>query len=95
MKMSEVNMFLLDRIEEEDKEYYDRIFNEYKTAYLKMYNNCRVPTDEELKEYLETSLESAYDFKADFVYELNDDDLIVDNLYEFTEFFSKNVDRLI
>ena len=88
-------MFLLDRIEKEDKEYYDKIFNEYKTAYLKMYNNCRVPTDEELKEYLETSLESAYDFKADFVYELNDDDLIVDNLYEFTEFFSKNVDRLV
>ena len=88
-------MFLLDRIEEEDKEYYDRIFNEYKTAYLKMHNNCRVPTDEELKEYLETSLESAYYFKADFVYELNDDDLIVDNLYEFTEFFSRNVDRLI
>lgn len=25
----------------------------------------------------------------------NDDDLIVDNLYEFTEFFSKNVDRLV
>ena len=88
-------MFLLDRIEEEDKEYYDRIFNEYKTAYLKMHNNCRVPSDEELKEYLETSLESAYDFKADFVYELNDDDLILDNLYEFTEFCSKNIERLL
>ena len=88
-------MWLLDRIEEEDKEYYDRIFNEYKTAYLKMYNDCRVPTDEELKEYLETRLETAYDFKADFVNELNDDDLILDNLYEFTEFCSKNVDRLI
>ena len=88
-------MFLLDRIEEEDKEYYDKIFNEYKTAFLKTNHDCRVPTDEELKEYLETSLESAYDFKADFVYELNDDDLIVDNLYEFTEFFSKNVDRLV
>ena len=88
-------MFLLDRIEKEDKEYYDKIFNEYKTAYLKMYNNCRVPTDEELKEYLETSLESAYDFKADFVNELDEDDVIMDNLYEFTEFFSKNVDRLV
>ena len=88
-------MWLLDRIEEEDKEYYDRIFNEYKTAYLKMYNDCRVPTDEELREYLETRLETAYDFKADFVNELNDDDLILDNLYEFTEFCSKNVDRLI
>ena len=88
-------MWLLDRIEEEDKEYYDKIFNEYKTAYLKMYNDCRVPTDEELKEYLETKLETAYEFKADFVYELNDDDLILDNLYEFTEFFSKNVDRLL
>lgn len=88
-------MWLLDRIEEEDKEYYDRIFNEYKTAFLKTNYDCRVPTDEELKEYLETRLETTYDFKADFVNELNDDDLIVDNLYEFTEFFSKNVDRLV
>ena len=86
-------MWLLDRIEEEDKEYYDKIFNEYKTAFCKQHNYHW--TDEELKEYLETSLESAYDFKADFVNELNDDDLIVDNLYEFTEFFSKNVNRLI
>lgn len=88
-------MFLLDRIEEEDKEYYDKIFNAYKTAYLKMYNDCRVPTDEELKEYLEARLETAYKFKADFVYEQNYDDLIVDNLYEFTEFFSENVEELV
>ena len=37
--MSEVNMFLLDRIEEEDKEYYDKIFNEYKTAFCKQHNS--------------------------------------------------------
>lgn len=86
-------MWLLDRIEEEDKEYYDRIFNEYKTAFLKQDNYHW--TDDEIREYLETQLELAIEFKADFVYELNDDDLIVDNLYEFTEFFSKNVDRLI
>ena len=86
-------MWLLDRIEEENKEYYDRIFNEYKTAFLKKFG-CDW-TDEQIRKYLETSLESAYDFKADFVYELNDDDLIVDNLYEFTEFFSKNVESLL
>ena len=86
-------MWLLDRIEEENKEYYDRIFNEYKTAFRKQHNYHW--TDEEIREHLETSLESAYDFKADFVYELNDDDLIVDNLYEFTEFFSKNVESLL
>ena len=86
-------MFLLDRIEKEDKEYYDRIFNEYKTAFRKQHNYQW--TDEQIREHLENELEIAYDFKADFVYELNDDDLIVDNLYEFTEFFSKNVDRLV
>ena len=86
-------MFLLDRIEEEDKEYYDKIFNEYKNAFLKKFKNDW--DDEAIRERLENELELAYDFKADFVYELNDDDLIVDNLYEFTEFFIKNVDRLV
>lgn len=86
-------MWLLDRIEEEDKEYYDKIFNEYKTAFLKNFEYDW--TDEEIRAHLENALESAYEFKADFVYELNDDDLIIDNLYEFTEFFSKNVDRLL
>lgn len=46
-------------------------------------------------EALENHLDDNYDFKADFVYELRDDDLIIDNLYEFTEFFIKNVDRLL
>lgn len=85
-------MWLLDRIEEEDKEYYDKIFNEYKTAFRKHLLNW---TDDEIREHLETQLELAIEFKADFVYELIDDDLIVDNLDKFTEFFSKNVDRLI
>lgn len=86
-------MWLLDRIEEKDKEHYDKIFNEFKTAFLKKFG-CDW-TDEQIRERLENELEIAYDFKADFVYELNDDDLIVDNLYEFTEFFIKNVDRLV
>ena len=88
-------MFLLDQIEEKDKEYYDKIFNEYKTAFRKRYDKHCTYTDAEIREYLETRLETAYDFKADFVYELNDEDLIVDNLYEFTEFFSKNVEELV
>ena len=86
-------MWLLEQIEEKDKEYYDKIFNEYKTAFLKQHNYHW--TDEEIREYLENSLEDAYDFKADFVNELNDDDLILDNLYEFTEFCSKNIERLL
>ena len=86
-------MWLLDQIEEKDKEYYDKIFNEYKTAFLKQHNYHW--TDEQIREHLKIYLEDAYDFKADFVYELNDDDLILDNLYEFTEFFSKNVERLL
>lgn len=86
-------MFLLDRIEEEDKEYYDKIFNEFKTAFLKKFE-CDW-TDEQIRERLENELEIAYDFKADFVNELNDDDLILDNLYEFTEFCSKNIERLM
>ena len=86
-------MFLLDQIEEKDKEYYDKIFNEYKTAFRKQHNYHW--TDKEIREYLENSLESAYDFKADFVNELNDDDLILDNLYEFTEFCSTNIERLL
>ena len=86
-------MFLLDQIEEKDKEYYDNIFNEYKTAFLKQHNYHW--TDKEIREYLENSLESAYDFKADFVNELNEDDLILDNLYEFTEFCSKNIESLL
>lgn len=88
-------MWLLDQIEEKDKEYYDKIFNEYKTAFRKRYDKHCTYTDAEIREYLETRLETAYDFKADFVYELNDEDLIVDNLYEFTEFCSKNIERLL
>lgn len=86
-------MWLLDRIEEKDKEYYDKIFNEYKTAFLKQHNYHW--TDEEIRHSLENSLEDAYDFKADFVNELNEDDLILDNLYEFTEFCSKNIESLL
>ena len=86
-------MFLLDQIEEKDKEYYDKIFNEYKTAFRKQHNYHW--TDKEIREHLENSLESAYDFKADFVNELNDDDLILDNLYAFTEFCSTNIERLL
>lgn len=86
-------MFLLDQIEEKDKEYYDKIFNEFKTAFLKKFK-CDW-TDEQIRERLENELEIAYDFKADFVNELNDDDLILDNLYEFTEFCSKNIKRLL
>lgn len=86
-------MWLLDRIEEEDKEYFDKIFNEFKTAFLKKFG-CDW-TDEQIRERLENELEIAYDFKADFVYELNDEDLILDNLYEFTEFCSKNIERLL
>ena len=86
-------MFLLDQIEEKDKEYYDKIFNEYKTAFRKQHNYHW--TDEEIRELLENNLESAYDFNADFVNELNEDDLILDNLYEFTEFCSKNIERLM
>lgn len=86
-------MFLLDQIEEKDKEYYDKIFNEYKTAFLKKFR-CDW-TDEQIRERLENELKIAYDFKADFVYELNNDDLILDNLYEFTEFCSKNIERLM
>lgn len=86
-------MWLLDRIEEKDKEYYDKIFNEYKTAFRKQPNYQW--TDEQIREHLENSLEDAYDFKADFVNELNEDDLILDNLHEFTEFCSKNIERLL
>lgn len=89
-------MWLLDQIEEKDKEYYDRIFKEYKTAYCKAYGKDRTFTDEEVRHSLEYSLEDAYEFKADFVNEeLNEDDLILDNLYEFTEFCSKNIKRLL
>ena len=86
-------MWLLEQIEEKDKEYYDKIFNEFKTAFRKQHNYHW--TDEEIREHLENSLENAYEFKSDFVNELNDDDLILDNLYEFTEFLSKNVERLL
>ena len=84
---------LLDRIEETDKEYYDKIFNEYKTAFRKQHNYHW--TDEDIREHLKQELEFAYGFKADFFNELNDDDLILDNLHEFTEFFSKNIERLM
>ncbi len=86
-------MWLLDQIEEKDKEYYDKIFNEYKNAFLKKFR-CDW-TDEQIRERLENELEIAYDFKADFVNELNEDDLILDNLHEFTEFCSKNIERLM
>ena len=86
-------MFLLDRIEEEDKEYYDKIFNEYKTAFRKQHQYNW--TDEQIREHLENNLEYDYGFKQDFVFELNEDDLILDNLEEFTEFCSKNIERLL
>lgn len=88
-------MWLLDQIEEKDKEYYDKIFNEYKTAYCKAYGKDRTFTNKEIRHSLENSLEDAYDFKADFVNELRDDDLILDNLHEFTEFCSANIERLL
>lgn len=84
---------LLDLIEEKDKEYYDRIFNEYKTAFRKKFK-CDW-TDEQIRERLENELDIAYEFKADFVNNLNDDDLILDNLYEFSEFCSNNIERLL
>lgn len=86
-------MWLLDQIEEKDKEYYDKIFNEYKTAFRKRYSYHW--TDEEIRKHLENSLENDYEFKYDFVNQLNDDDLILDNLYEFTEFCSENIERLL
>lgn len=86
-------MWLLDQIEEKDKEYYDKIFNAYKKVFLK--KHLFHWTDEEIRENLERDLEEAYSFKADFVNELNEDDLILDNLYEFTEFCSKNIKRLL
>ena len=89
----EKNMWLLNQIEKKDKEYYDKIFNEYKTAILKKFKNDW--DDESIREHLKQELEFAYGLKADFFNELNEDDLILDNLYEFTEFFSKNVDRLL
>lgn len=86
-------MFLLDQIEEKDKEYYDKIFNEYKTAFLKKFKNNW--DDEAIREHLKQELEFAYDFKAIFVYQLAGNDLILDNLYEFTEFCSTNIERLL
>ena len=86
-------MFLLDQIEEKDKEYYDKIFNEYKTAFLKKFKNNW--DDEAIREHLKQELEFAYDFKAIFVYQLAGNDLILDNLHEFTEFCSKNIERLL
>lgn len=86
-------MWLLDQIEEKDKEYYDKIFNEYKTAFLKKFKNDW--DDESIREHLKQELEFADGFKADFVHELNEDDLILDNLDEFTEFCSKNIERLL
>ena len=86
-------MFLLDRIEKEDKEYYDRIFNEYKTAFRKQHNYQW--TDEQIREHLKNSLEFVYGFKQDFVNELDEDDVIMDNLYEFTEYCSENIAGLL
>ena len=105
-------MWLLNQIEKKDKEYYDKIFNEYKTALLKKFKNDL--DDEDIREHLKQELEFAYEFKADFFNEyliqelefayglnadffneLNEDDLILDNLEEFTEFCSKNIERLM
>lgn len=85
---------LLDRIEEKDKEFYDKIFNEYKTAYCKAYGKNRTFTDEEVRHSLEYRLED-YEFKAEFVNELCKDDLILNNLHEFAEFCSKNIHMLL
>lgn len=95
-------MWLLDQIEKKDKEYYDRIFNEYKTAFLKNFRNDW--DDKAIREHLKQELEFAYEFQADFLnelnipdnlYELNVHDSILDNLHEFTEFFSENIERLL
>jgi hypothetical protein len=86
-------MWLLDQIEEKDKEHYDKIFNEFKTVYCKAYGKNF--TDEAIRKHLKRELEIAYELKADFVHELNEDDLILDNLAEFTEFCSKNIERLL
>ncbi len=86
-------MWLLDRIEEEDKEYYDKIFNEYKTAFRKQHNYHW--TDEEIREHLNNSLEFVCGFKQDFINELDEDDLILDNLDKFTEYVSKNIAGLL
>ena len=88
-----INKWLLDQIEEKDKKYYDKIFNEYKTAFLKKFKNDL--DDKDIREHLKQELEFAYGLKADFVHELNEDDLILDNLHEFTEFCSKNIERLL
>lgn len=87
------NKWLLDQIEEKDKEYYDKIFNEYKTAFLKKFKNDL--DDKDIREHLAQELEFAYGLKADFVHELNEDDLILNNLYEFTEFCIKNIEGLM
>jgi len=86
-------MWLLDRLEEKDKECYDKIFNEFKTVYCKAYGKNF--TDEAIRKHLKQELEFADGLKADFVHELNEDDLILDNLDEFTEFCSKNMERLL
>ena len=86
-------MWLLDQIEEKDKEHYDKIFNEFKTVYCKAYGKNF--TDEAIRKHLKRELEIAYELKADFVHELNEDDLILDNLAEFTKFCSKNIERLL
>ena len=88
-------MWLLDRIEEKDKEYYDRIFNEYKTAFRKRYDKHCTYTNAEIREHLKNSLEYVYGFKQDFVNELDEDDLILDNLDKFTEYCSENVAGLL
>lgn len=55
-------MFLLDRIELwGDKEDYDMIFNEFKTAFCKKHKGNW--TDKQIKESLENELEIAFDFK--------------------------------
>lgn len=86
-------LWLLDQIEEKDKEYYDKIFNEYKTAFLKKFKNDW--DDESIREHLKNSLEYVYGFKQDFVNELDEDDLILDNLDKFTEYCSENIVGLL
>lgn len=47
-------MWLLDQLEEKDKEYYDKFFNEYKTAFRKQPNIQW--TDEQIRWHLENIL---------------------------------------
>ena len=87
-------MFLsfLDQIEAKDKECYDEIFNDFKRFLYK--HNCHW-TDKEIRDHLEYKLENNYHLKSDFIYQITNDDLILDNLHEFTEYCSVNVESLL